>query len=127
MAGRTGLFYGWVIVAVAWILYGFGIAPAFYSWGQFGPTLTKDLELSEFKFGILFSMFTFIYSAMGPIFAFLQSRLSIRYTMTFGAAMCAGGFWYMSRADSFLDCVFVRVLRTAGLGTGRWDSCRGRD
>ena len=69
MAERSGLFYGWLIVVVAWILYGFGIAPAFYSWGQFAPTLIEDLELSRADFGLIFGIFTLIYSAMGPLFA----------------------------------------------------------
>ncbi len=74
MAARSGFFYGWVIVVIAWILYGFGIAPAFYSWGQFAPTLIEDLEISRANFGLIFGMFTFIYSAMGLLFAYLQSR-----------------------------------------------------
>ena len=26
-------FYGWFVVAVAWVLYGFKISLAYYSWG----------------------------------------------------------------------------------------------
>jgi sugar phosphate permease len=117
VAERKGFFYGWVIIAIAWILYGFGISPAYYSWGQFGPTLTEDLKLSEFKFGILFSSFTFIYSATALLAAFLQARFSIRFTMTLGASLCAAGFCYMSRADTFLDCV-IGFSVVGGIGIG---------
>ena len=30
MAERKGLFYGWVIIVVAWVAYGFGIGPALW-------------------------------------------------------------------------------------------------
>jgi len=117
MAGRMGLFYGWVIVVVAWILYGFGISPAFYSWGQFAPALITDLELSRANFGLIFGMFTFTYSAIGPLAALLQTHLSIRFTMTLGAALAAAGFWYVSRADSFVDCIVgFSLMGGAGIG-----------
>ena len=117
MAGRTGFFYGWVIVVVTWILYGFGIAPAFYSWGQFAPALIDEFDLSKAEFGLIFGFFTFTYSAVGPLVAFLQSRISIRITMTFGAALSAAGFWYMSRADSILDC-YIGFVLMGGVGIG---------
>ena len=41
------IFYGWILVAVAWIIYGFGIAPAYYSWGQFAPKVIEELGLTH--------------------------------------------------------------------------------
>ena len=105
MAERKGSFYGWTIVIVAWILYGFGISPAYYSGGQFAPALMEDLDLSAADWGLIFGSFTFVFSAMGPVAAYLMSRFSIRLTMTAGAAQSTSGFLYMSRAESFLDCM----------------------
>lgn len=117
MAERKGMFYGWVILPAAWILYGFGISPAYYSGGQFAPALMEDLDLSAAQWGIIFGAFTFIFSAVAPVSAYLMSRFSIRLTMTLGAAMSSAGAFYMSRADSFLDCIIGLVV-LLGLGIG---------
>ena len=117
MGERKGSFYGWGIVVVAWILYGFGISPAFYSGGQFAKALMEDLDLSAGDWGWIFGSFTFVFSAMGPIAAYLMSRFSIRLTMTAGAALSSAGFFYMSRAESFLDCMLGLTLM-GGMGIG---------
>ena len=117
MAERKGFFYGWAIIAIGWVLYGFGISPAFYSWGQFSDQLIIDLDLSKASFGYIAGAFSLVYSAVAPLFAFLQSRFTIRLTMTFGAVLSSAGFFYMSRANSLLDCIIGFVVM-GGLGIG---------
>ncbi len=34
---KKRLYYGWTLVGVGFLVYGLGIAPAFYRWGFFGP------------------------------------------------------------------------------------------
>ena len=46
MEKRKGVFYGWAIIPIGWVLYGFGVSPAYYSWGQFSEQLIVDLGLS---------------------------------------------------------------------------------
>ncbi len=44
---RVPFFYGWFLVAIAWVCYGFGISPAYYSWGNFAGSIIEDLGLSD--------------------------------------------------------------------------------
>lgn len=117
MSNKRGFFYGWILIPVAWVLYGFGISPAYYSGGQFAPSLMEDLELSRAQWGLIFGIFTFAFSAVAPFTAYLMSRFSIRATMTLGATLCSIGFFWMSRADSMMDCV-VGFGLLGGIGIG---------
>ena len=45
-------FYGTPLIVVLWILYGFGVAPSFYSWGFFVPEVMKDLGIQVLAEGI---------------------------------------------------------------------------
>ena len=117
MAKGKGLFYGSIILPVAWILYGFGISPAYYAAGQFAPELKADLGLTDEQWGYIWGAFNFVFSAMGPVAAYLVARFSVRFTMTAGALICSSGFFYMSRADSLVDCVIGLTL-LGGIGIG---------
>ncbi len=120
MSNERGFFYGWVIILAAWTIYGFGISPAYYSWGQFDEAIIEDIidsDYSRTQFGLIFGIFTFLYSGVGPLVGLSQTRWGIRYTMTFGASTSAIGFWYMSRADSVLDCIIgFSILGGVGIG-----------
>jgi len=117
MAEKKGLHYGWVMVAIAWVLYGFGISPAYYSAGQLATPMKQDLGLSDEQWGYIFGAFTFMFSAAAPVAAYLMSRFSVRLTMAAGAAIASSGFFYMSRADSMIDCIIGLTL-LGGFGIG---------
>ena len=117
MTQRKVFVYGWFIVLVAWILYGFGIAPAYYSWGRFASDLIEDLGLSRSNFGLVFGLFTLLYSCVGFLVGPAMARWSIRFVMTFGFAVSSLGFFYMSRADSLIDCLIgFSILGGGGIG-----------
>jgi MFS family permease len=100
MAERPRLFQGWKIVAAACFCYGFGISPAYYSWGFYFPELEAELGYSRTDLGWVFGVFTFLYSAIGPVGGFLQNRIGIRNTMILGAVMAAVGFVIVSQAHT---------------------------
>ncbi len=105
------------MVAVAWVCYGFGISPAYYSWGNFSLEIRADLDFSRESFGLIFGIFTFTYSLVGLLVGPAIARWSIRAVMTFGFATSAIGFLYLSRADSFLDCIIgLSILGGIGIG-----------
>lgn len=114
---RRPFFYGWFLVAVAWVLYGFGISPAYYSWGFFAPEVIRDLGLSRAEMGYVFGLFTFLYSGVGPVAGMAISRWGVRAVMTFGALLAAAGFLLLSRMDSLLDG-FLYYAVLGGLGIG---------
>ena len=53
--GKRAIFYGWYLMAVAWLLYGLQVA-GFYSWGFYLPEMTRDLGLSRAGGGVVFGV-----------------------------------------------------------------------
>lgn len=111
------LFYGWAMIPVAWFIYGFGISPAFYSWGIYLPQLLEDLDLSRTEVGAVFGLFTLCYSLCGPLVGMAISRWGLRWVMTAGSLVAAVGLALVSRADSAFDC-YVGYSILGGLGIG---------
>ena len=114
---RTRFFYGWILVGVAWIIYGFGVSPGYYSWALFTPEIIADLGLTRADTGFVFGLFTFVYSGIGPIAGMAISRWGVRAVMTAGSLTAALGFYLLSSADSLLECYLYYGL-VAGVGIG---------
>ena len=110
-------FYGWVMVVVGFLCYGLGLAPAYYSWGYYGPELIDELGLSRTEIGLAFGLFGLTYSLSAPLSAASISFLGLRQTMTLGPAIAAVGFLLLSRANSAWDC-YLSFSFIAGLGIG---------
>lgn len=125
MATSSRFFYGWLIIPVAWLVYGFGISPGYYSWGQFAPALIEDLQVDREDIGGVFGIFTFLYSAVGLFVGLGQKRFGIRAIMVLGSLMAAAGFFLMSRADSVLDCyIGFAILGGTGIGLSTIIPCQ---
>lgn len=104
-------------MGVAWIIYGFGISPGYYSWGLFTPEIITDLGLTRADTGFVFGLFTFIYSGIGPLAGIAISRWGVRFVMTTGSLIAALGFYLLGSADSLLECyLYYGVM--AGIGVG---------
>ena len=102
MAKSSGVYYGWVIVAVTCYCYGFGISPAYYSWGQFFKQVEIELGYTRADLGWMFGIFVFLYSAVSPLTGVLQNRYGIRNLMVVGSLMAAAGFLVTSQTHGKL-------------------------
>ena len=69
---------GWPLVGIGWILYGFGVAPAYYSWGFFLPEVMNELGLSRAQGGLIFSVLIFSGGAAGPFVGMAVTKWGIR-------------------------------------------------
>jgi len=117
MAKQKFFLYGWFMVAVAWICYGFGISPAYYSWGIFAPSLLEDLGYDRSRFGAIFGLFTLLYSCVGPLVGISQARLGVRTTMVIGFTSTAIGLFITSRASTPIEFYLgFSILGGAGIG-----------
>ena len=111
------VFYGWPMVAVGFLTYGLGIAPAYYGLGVFASALIEDLELNRQQIGQLFGAFTFTYGLISPVAAAVIRRWGIRATVTAGALCAACGFWLVSQAASVAE-LYVGYSLVGGIGIG---------
>ena len=71
-------FYGLPVVAAGCVVYGFGIGPAYYSWGFFAPELIADLGLSRQQIGQMFGAFTLTFAVVSPLAAVFIRRFGVR-------------------------------------------------
>ena len=110
-------FYGWVIIAVAGVCYGFGISPLYYSWGIFVLAMTEDLGIDRGDVGGVFGLFNIIYQVVGVLVGFALVRLGIRPVMTAGFVTTALGMLYLTRTASALDC-YIGFSIVGGVGIG---------
>ena len=105
------------MVAVGFLTYGLGIAPAYYGLGIFASSLIDDLGLTRQQIGQMFGAFTFTYGLVSPIAAAVIRRWGIRATVTAGALCAASGFWLVSRAASVAE-LYVGYSLVGGVGIG---------
>lgn len=105
------------MVAVGFVTYGLGIAPAYYGLGIFASSLIADLELTRQQIGEMFGAFTFTYGLVSPIAAAVIRRWGIRATVTAGALCAASGFWLVSEASSATE-LYLGYSLVGGIGIG---------
>src|SRR5882672_10244552 len=98
-AARTGIFYGWFVVAAAFAvtLVGFGSA---YSFSAFVESLQNDFGASRGSVSLVFSLAGFLYFALGVVSGPLADRFGSRRLAVLGMILTGLG------------------LITAGIGVG---------
>ncbi len=110
-------FYGWHMAGVGFLIYGLGIAPAYYGLAIFASSLIDDLGLTRQQIGQMFGAFTFTYGLISPVAAVVIRRWGIRATVTAGALCAASGFWLVSQAASAAE-LYVGYSLVGGIGIG---------
>lgn len=105
------------MVAVGFVTYGLGIAPAYYGLGVFASSLIDDLGLTRQQIGEIFGAFTLTYGLISPVAAAVIRRWGIRATVTAGALCAASGFWLVSQASSVTE-LYVGYSLVGGIGIG---------
>lgn len=105
------------MVGIGFVIYGLGIAPAYYGLGVFASSLIEDLGLTRQQIGEIFGAFTFTYGLVSPVAAAVIRRWGIRATVTAGALCAASGFWVVSQATSATE-LYVGYSLVGGIGIG---------
>ena len=114
---RPRFFYGWVIVLVAGLCYGFGMSPVYYSWSMFAPRIIEDLAIDRGDIGGVFGLFTVLYQCVGLLVGLAIVRFGLRSVMAAGFCTTAAGLLLLGRADTALDC-YVGFSILGGIGIG---------
>lgn len=110
-------FYGWYMVAVGLICYGFGVSPGYYSWGVYAQGMIDDLGLSRERFGDIFGIFNLILATSALVAGPAFTRWGLRRVVSAGALLAATGFFVLSRAQSTFGLYLgFAVLVATGMG-----------
>lgn len=110
------LFYGWIVVAAAFVtmLVGFGSA---YTFAAFFPSLQAAFGASRGDVSLVFSLAGFLYFALGPLAGGLADRWGPRLPVGLGVALLAGGLALAGRAETLLQ-VYLAYGLGVGIGVG---------
>lgn len=117
MTGQSRLFFGWYMTGIAFVFYGFGMAPAYYTWGFYGPEMIDDLGLSKTQIGSIFGAFSFVYHMVAPLAGMAVMRWGVRRMVSIAAFVASLGFFGVSRADRVWE-LYLTFSLLGGLGVG---------
>ena len=90
------LFYGWRMVAVAFVVDFIAVGFFFYSYGIFLKGISADLAGSRFAASLGISIANGIGALFSPFIGRALDRLSIKHIMIVGALLVSAGFFALS-------------------------------
>jgi MFS transporter, OFA family, oxalate/formate antiporter len=109
---RGRVFYGWVIVgcgfAILCVAYGVQ-----FSFGVFMPYISADTGWNRGALSVPYSVYIFVYSALGLISGRLTDRWGPRIVLTTGGCLLASGIMLMSRVTMLWHIYLVLGLLAA--------------
>ena len=87
---RSSLFYGWFVVAGAFVvmLMGFGAA---YSFGAFFPSLRDEFGATRREISLIFAITGFLYFSLGVVSGRLADRVGPRRVIMAGGVRLGAG------------------------------------
>jgi len=107
-----GVFYGWVIVGCAFTILciAYGVQ---FTFGVFMPYISADTGWSRGALSVPYSVYVFVYSALGLISGRLTDRWGPRIVLTAGGCLLGSGIMLMSRVGMLWHVYFVLGLLAA--------------
>jgi MFS family permease len=94
------MFYGWRIVAVAFLTHFISVGLVFYSYGVFFKALAEDFGGSRLGVATGLAIMNIAIGLFAPFLGHALDRGSIRNIMCFGALLTATGFFIASQIDA---------------------------
>lgn len=110
-----GLFYGWVIVGCAFVILcvAYGIQ---FSFGVFMPEISKDTGWDRASLSLPYSLYVFVYSALGVVSGRLTDRWGPRVVLTVGGCLLGVGIVLTSRVQALWQLyLFLGIIAASGM------------
>ncbi|EKF20634.1 MFS transporter [Nitratireductor pacificus] len=116
IGSRSGIFYGWFVVAAAFTvtLLGFGSA---YTFSAFFEPLQREFSASRGSTSLVFSLAGFLYFGIGVVSGPLSDRIGSRALAVIGMVLLGGGLALAGAARSLTE-VYLAYGLGVGLGVG---------
>lgn len=111
-----GIFYGWFVVAAAFVItfVGFGSA---YTFSSFLGSLQQEFGASRGTVSVVFSLAGFLYFALGIVSAPLADRYGVKMLSAVGMILVGAGLILAGQAQSIIQ-VYAAYSIGIGLGVG---------
>lgn len=119
-AKRDGIFYGWVILSIAFItlVLGYAIRNTF---SVFYPTIVEEFGWTRGNTALMFSITVIIYGLVAPMAGSLVDKYGPRLVVPAGAIIVGGGVALCSMATArWHFYLLYGVMGAAGLSLAGW-------
>jgi OFA family oxalate/formate antiporter-like MFS transporter len=105
-------FYGWVVVACAFtvLCIAYGIQ---FTFGVFMPFISADTGWDRGSLSLPYSLYVFVYSALGIVTGRMTDRLGPRIVLTLGGCLLGGGVMLMGQVHALWHLYMVLGLIAA--------------
>jgi MFS transporter, OFA family, oxalate/formate antiporter len=113
--GRETVFYGWVIVACAFsiLCIAYGVQ---FTFGVFMPYISADTGWDRGALSLPYSVYVFVYSALGLISGRFTDRWGPRVVLVAGGCLLGSGIMLMSRIGMLWHLYIVLgILAASGM------------
>ncbi|MFL0365121.1 MFS transporter [Pseudobacillus sp. 179-B 2D1 NHS] len=118
MNKKGGIFYGWWIVAAAFLIMTFIYAPIANLVSLFTLPVTKELGFSSSQFMLYFTIMSLAAMATGPFAGKLMKKMDVRVYLTLFISISALAFIEFSFSTKLIHFYLFAILMGAGLSGG---------
>ena len=112
------VFYGWWIVAAAWIQFLVCGGIAFYGFTTFFNPIADEFGWTAAQISFAFSLRSIEGGVLGPIIGFLIDKIGVRKVITFGMVLTGLGMILLSYTNSLLAFYGIFLLFSLGTSAG---------
>ena len=120
LAKRDGIFYGWVILSIAFITLVLGYAVR-NTFSVFYPTIVEEFGWTRGDTALMFSITVLVYGVVAPMAGSLVDRYGPRLVVPAGAIIVGGGVALCSMATArWHFYLLYGVMGAAGLSLAGW-------
>ena len=115
MKQRPRFFYGWIVVAIAFIILAVGYVLR-NSFSVFYPTIVEEFDWGRGNTALMFSISMLVYGLLSPVAGRLVDRFEPRLVLSLGACVMGGGMALCSLAtNQWQFYLFYGVMVATGL------------
>jgi MFS family permease len=101
--------YGWIIVGLLWFVACLNYFDRLMLISM-RESVKADIGMSEAQFGLLTSVFLWVYGVMSPLGGFIADRFSRKWAIIGSVAMWSAMTWMTGQVHSFQGLFIVRAL-----------------
>ena len=120
---KSGIFYGWITIFGAVIVFFFNTGAFFYSYGVFLPTMCDDLGWSRGIVATGYSLGILVYGLPSPIIGYSIKRFGPRINIILGNLIAAAAMAMMFFSRDVWNVYLLYGIVGLGSGFGQYMAC----
>ncbi len=117
---RSGSFYGWILVAILWVIYLINIAFPYYGAGIMNAYMAESLNMDRSILGLGFTFILLFSGLPGPLIALCLNKKGVRFTLVLGSLIIIIGALLMALVvtEGWQYVIVFGIIVGTGVGFG---------